>query len=331
MSGMNVGVTYFIWIGIFNLMIVAQFWSFANDLYNKDEGERLFPIVGFGASLGAVLGAMIANHLIPQLGILPLLLAGAILLAMQLQITNYVDGHSTRSDTSGKRADAAPPGSGGSAFAMVFKTPYLLWIGLMILLLNTVTATGEYMFGYIVRDAAHNYVASGQAPGMSVADVIGSFYSKYFAAINGLGLLLQLFVVSRIIRYLGVPIAVAIPAVLSFCVYGIIAVWPTLWIVFATKVAENGTNYSLTNTVRNTLFLPCTREEKYSAKQAIDSFFVRVGDVGTAALVFIGTRMGLTANGFAKVTTVLCLIWIGLAILVGRAYTQRSQQQQKAA
>ena len=51
------GVPFFLWVGIFNLMIVAQFWSFANDLYTKDQGERLFPIVAFGASLGAVVGA----------------------------------------------------------------------------------------------------------------------------------------------------------------------------------------------------------------------------------------------------------------------------------
>src|SRR5687768_10167928 len=50
-SGVPLGVVYFVWIGVFSMMIVAQFWSFANDVYSKDEGERLFPIVGFGASL----------------------------------------------------------------------------------------------------------------------------------------------------------------------------------------------------------------------------------------------------------------------------------------
>ena len=47
------GIVFFLWIGIFNLMIVAQFWSFANDIYTSEEGERLFPIAAFGASSGA--------------------------------------------------------------------------------------------------------------------------------------------------------------------------------------------------------------------------------------------------------------------------------------
>ena len=82
---------YFIWIGIFSVMIVAQFWGFANDLYTKDEGERLFPIVGFGASLGAVLGAVIAAWLIAPLGIDQLMLVGAGILVAQVLLTNYVD------------------------------------------------------------------------------------------------------------------------------------------------------------------------------------------------------------------------------------------------
>ena len=60
-AGVPVGVAFFLWVGIFNLMIVAQFWSFANDLYTKDQGERLFPIVAFGASLGAVMGSGVAG------------------------------------------------------------------------------------------------------------------------------------------------------------------------------------------------------------------------------------------------------------------------------
>ena len=72
-------------------MIVAQFWSFANVIYDKSEGERLFAIVGFGASLGAVFGARIADRLIEPLGINQLLLLGAAVLGTQVLLTNYVD------------------------------------------------------------------------------------------------------------------------------------------------------------------------------------------------------------------------------------------------
>jgi MFS family permease len=91
LAGVPLGIAFFLWIGIFNVMIVAQFWSFANDLYTENEGERLFPIVGFGASIGAVLGAVIAGVLIGPLGVYQLMLVGAALLVAEVQITNYLD------------------------------------------------------------------------------------------------------------------------------------------------------------------------------------------------------------------------------------------------
>ena len=78
---------------------------------------------------------------------------------------------------------------------------------------------------------------------------------------------------------------------------------------------------SLNNTVRNMLFLPCTYEQKFSAKQAIDSFFVRMGDVLSATLVFVGTTLVvLPARGFALVNAVLVVVWLVLAWRVGRRY-----------
>ena len=90
-AGVPLAIPYFIWIGVFSLMIVAQFWSFANVIYDKSEGERLFAIVGFGASLGAVVGARVADRLIEPVGINNLLLLGAAVLGSQVLLTNYVD------------------------------------------------------------------------------------------------------------------------------------------------------------------------------------------------------------------------------------------------
>jgi AAA family ATP:ADP antiporter len=326
-AGAPIGIAYFLWIGVFNLMIVAQFWSFANDLYTREEGERLFPIVGFGASLGAVLGAVIAGRLIRPLGVYQLLIVGAALLAAQLQITNYVDRHSSEHDEAAKapakKGASEGPVEGTNAFALVFRTPYLFLIAFMLLLNATVDATGEYILGSIVSDAAQERVDSGRSGGMDVEAVIGSFYSRYFALINLTSLLLQLFVVSRIVKYLGVSAAVTILPALSLVAYNVLAFVPSIWAVLGAKVSEKGTDYSLSNTVRNMLFLPCTREEKYSAKQAIDSFFFRMGDVVSAALVFVGTHVGLTATGFAKVNVLLAAAFLGLAVLVGRAYAGR--------
>jgi AAA family ATP:ADP antiporter len=141
--------------------------------------------------------------------------------------------------------------------------------------------------------------------------------------VNILGLLLQLFVVSRVVKYLGVPVGVVIGPILSLTAYGIISFFPLLRAVLAAKVAENSTDYSLNNTIRNMLFLPCTREQKYSAKQAIDSFFVRMGDVLSAAIVFVGTSiLSLSPRSFALVNASLVIVWLVLAYRIGREYKE---------
>ena len=319
--GIPLGIIYFVWIGIFNLMVVAQFWSFANDVYSKEEGERLLVIVGLGASLGAVAGAAVADRLIEPFGVLQLMLIGAGVLALQLLLTNHIDRVERGRRTPEPKAKKVSGAPAQNAFAMVFKTRYLLLMALMILLINWINTTGEYILGSIVKEQASAMVAGGTARGLSEAQIIGGFYAKYFSLANVTGLLLQLFVVSRLIKHRGVGVAVMILPAISFGVYNILIFMPLLNAALAAKVIENSTDYSLNNTVRNMLFLPCTYEQKFAAKQAIDSFFVRMGDVLSAALVFVGTTLlALPSYGFAAVNAVLAILALILAWRVGRYY-----------
>ena len=313
------GMIYFVWIGVFNLMIVAQFWSFANDVYSKPEGERLLVIVGLGASLGAVAGSLAADRLIEPFGVLQLMLLGAGVLGLQLLLTNYIDRiERGRRPAAPKKVNAARP---TNAFAMVFRTRYLLLMGLMLMLANWINTTGEYILGSIVKEYAVTAIAAGTAPGLSEGQIIGDFYAKYFSMVNATGLILQLFVVSRIVKYFGVAWAVMVLPALSFGAYNVLVFVPFLTAVLTAKVVENSTDYSLNNTVRNMLFLPCTYEQKFAAKQAIDSFFVRMGDVLSAVLVFIGTTaIALPPRGFAAVNVTLALVMLLLAWRVGRYY-----------
>jgi len=332
-AGLAIGVVFFLWIGIFNLMIVAQFWSFANDVYSKDEGERLFAIVGFGASLGAVVGARAAGRLIEPLGIDLLLLFGGALLGGQVLLTNWIDRRERV-----RRARRVTPGpspvtsgAGRNAFAMVFRTRYLLLIAIMLLLLNWVNTTGEYILGSIVEEAASDKVAAGGPGALSKEQIIGRFYSTYFLMVNIVGLVLQLFVVSRVVKYCGVRWAVMILPLVAFGAYNILIFLPILRAVLAAKVLENSIDYSLNNTVRNMLFLPCTYEEKFSAKQAIDSFFVRMGDVLSALVVFLGASLAVSPRGFALVNALLVAAWLVVAWRVGRIYTARTAAERVAA
>ena len=354
-SGVEVGVAFFLWVGVFNLMIVAQFWSFANDVYTKDQGERLFPIVAFGGSLGAVLASVFASKLIPLTGIPELLLVAAALLVLATVLSNVVDArersqhethlplHLTTAEIpaatgeyqvqlvedANKLTVSLPgigPGSRKGTFRLVFQDRYLLLIAFLALILNWVNTTGEYILSRTVETAAQAAVASGTARGLTVPEYIGEFYSNFFFAVNLLGLTVQLFLVSRLLKYFGVRVAVMVLPVIALFGYAVLAFVPILALVRVVKIAENATDYSVQNTIRNVLFLPTNRDQKYKAKQAIDSFFVRGGDVLAALLVFVGTTsVKLTADGFARVNLVLAGIWLVIAAAIGREYTRKSK------
>ena len=347
--GVQLGVVYFLWLGIFSVMIIAQFWSFANDIYHKEEGERLFPIVALGQSLGAVLGAGVAGVLVGPLGVYELMLVGAVLLVAQVQLTNYVDSRERRLKPAtentammtatgsirledvqkmleeAKEAEKAKPPpeeeEGTGAFALVFRTPYLLMIGVLMMLLNFVNTNGEYILGRVVAEGAAEAVAAGQAGGLTEVEYITAFYAVFNLGVALAGVLLQLFVVSRVVKYLGVGVGLMILPLTSVGAYSLIAFYPVLTYIRWAKTAENSTDYSLNNTVRNMLFLPTTREQKYKAKQTIDSFFVRVGDTLSAVLVLVGTTfLALSAAGFAAVNILAVIVWLALAYKIGHEY-----------
>ncbi len=339
------GIPFYLWVGIFNMMVVAQFWSFANDYYTEEQGKRLFAIIGFGMSAGAVFGGFITKKLIHPLGLYQLMLLSAGLLIVSLLLTLVAANRRNRSGLIASQPNPVEPekmeGPGG--FALVMKNRYLLLIAVMMILANLVNTTGEYILGARVTDAQEKAVAEVVAtPGMSRVDLeaaqqlrqeqvgegIGNFYAGFFAIVNLVGLLTQLFLVSRIVGWFGVNRAIMVLPLVAVGGYIMIALFPVLSVARWAKTAENSTDYSLQNTVRNMLFLPTTRAEKFKAKQAIDAFFVRAGDVLAALLVLGGTTLlGLAPSGFALVNVIIALLWVVLAFFIGRRYLLLSRSR----
>lgn len=322
-SNTLLAVAFFLWVGVFNLMVPAQFWSFANDVYTVEQGKRLFAIVAFGASLGAVLGSDIARRLIEPVGLEQLLLVSAALLGLALLVTSLIER--LQGATRGPTARNAPeePLPPGDAFSLVRRNRYLLLVGLLMLMLNWVNTTGEYILGDTVKQAIETR-SLDIAPELRdewVGEQIGRFYAGFYRVVNLLGLFLQLFVVSRILKYLGVRIALLILPCIALGGYALLAALPLLSVVRWAKTAENATDYSLQNTVRQALFLPTTREEKYKAKQAVDTIFVRAGDVLSALLIYVGVNLlALGPRQFALVNLGLVVVWLVLAIRIGKDY-----------
>jgi AAA family ATP:ADP antiporter len=322
------GVAFYLWIGIFNISVVAQFWSFANDIYSPEQGKRLFVIVVFGQSAGAVLGPQIASVLIEPLGPYQLLLLSGAVLGLSLFATNTVESRGSGVAKAAESPSSAPPreepmGREG-AYKLVFGSGYLLGIAMLILFLNWVNTNGEYILGRVVTAAAEAAVAAD--PSVDIEIYIGKFYANFFKIVNIVGLLVQLILVSRILKYFGVRVALLVLPIIAFAGYALAVVYPVLGMIRWIKTAENATDYSLQNTLRGVLFLPTTREEKYKAKQAIDTLFVRAGDLLSTALVLLGTAiLTFRTEHFAMVNLGLLVVWIVLAIRVGGRFMKMTK------
>jgi AAA family ATP:ADP antiporter len=342
--GTAIGLSFFIYLGIINVFLIAQFWSFANDIYTERQGKRLFAIIAIGQSLGAVLGPKIAAAFAADIFVLLLISAGIFAACMLLYniINRRESSASSVATGGGEAAESEAPLAKGGGFGLVFKSRYLLLIALMILVTNIVNTTGEYILSNAAKTYSEEVVPSLDVEQLQRADaaalaspdgranpevakaaarkkalrgarseVIGAFYGNFFFWVNLIGVLVQMFVVSRIFKYFGVRAALFVLPVIAFGSYGAFAVIGGLTVLRFAKTAENATDYSLQNTVKQALFLPTSREEKYKAKAAIDTFFVRFGDTAAAAIVWAGLHaLHFSPRTFALVNVALVLAWL---------------------
>jgi len=215
---------------------------------------------------------------------------------------------------SGRKPSSAPLKAAGG-FSLVLKRPYLLGIALLTLVYNTVNSNGEFILGQSVVEQVSRLGGSEAEQ----ARIIGGFYGGYFTAVTILSALLQLFVVSRVLSRFGVGRALLVLPVIALGSYGVMAVLPVLALIRAGKVLENSVDYSLQSTTRQALYLPTSPDEKYKAKAAIDTFFVRFGDVLSLVLVAVATGpLGLGVTAMTVINVALVGVWLGLAVFVGR-------------
>lgn len=318
----RLGLVFYVWVGIFNMMVVAQFWAYANDLYGKAQGERLFPMVALGASLGAAVGSQMAESLIRQLGVPRMtLLAAAILVLCSglFWLIEQREGPARAPATVAASGAAKPAPTGG--FTLVLRYRYLLMIALFSMAFSWVNTNGEYMLGKLIKADGAQAVARGIIRQSELGEFIYESYAQFFFRVNVLGVLFQSFAVSRLVKWLRLPKAFLILPILALANANVVAFLPLIGLVKAGKVAENAVDYSLNNTLRHMLWLVTSPEMKYKAKQAVDTFCVRIGDVCSALSVWVCVGLlGLSVQRFASVSIVLASVWLLLALVIGRAY-----------
>jgi AAA family ATP:ADP antiporter len=252
------------------------------------------------------------------------MLVAAGLLLLCLGLTYMANARESSRAPKAAHEGGAPkeaPIGGSNGFALVLRDRYLLLFAAVIFVLNWVTKTGDYVLDRQLLDTAHNVL---HVHGAEAHEYVGQFKARYFEWVNGLGVAFQLFAVSRIIKYLGLRVALVIMPIASCLGYGATFVAPLIGVLFAARVVESSLDYSLSNTTRQALWLSTSRDAKYKAKQVIDTFVVRAGDVLSAALVWIGSKTALSPRGFIAANVGLSIAWLAFAFALGTAYVRRT-------
>lgn len=314
-----IGIAFYVWLGVFVLSSVAQVWSLANDLYPSQKGRRLFPIVALGAPLGSALGALAAGHLFTGGLAIPLLMQlAAGLLLLQLALLAIIVRR--------PEAKAVPdePLEGRGGFALVMSEPYLREIAMLLVVLNLVNTTGEYLLSRaVLGQAADALAAAGTVadPAAFRADFLRHTYGDFYFVVNVASVIVQALVAGRLVGRFGIRGALFALPLVAFGAYAAMAASVSFVVMRALKVAENATDYSIENTAKALLWLPTSRDVKYKAKQTVDAFFVRLGDVLAALVVFVfADRLALATSHVALVNAGLALVAMGLAVRVARRH-----------
>jgi ATP:ADP antiporter, AAA family len=310
-AGAPIGFTFFVWLGIFSTFSIAQFWSLANEHMTEDEGKRLFPLIAVGGTVGGIVGAQFAARFLERLTTLQMMLVAALILVACMWLTHL--GHDAANSHRARQPDGPPPSRdyrGG--FTLVLGDRYLSLIGISVVIVNLITATGDFILAQMVSTRAHALAPAARG------HFIAAFYGDLQTWTTVLTALVQILLVARAFRAIGIGGTLLFMPMVVLTGYGLFAALPFLGIAAAVKVTEGTTDYSLQNTVQQALFLPTSVDAKYKAKSAIDTVSKRLGDLGSTALVSAGSFAGLHVLGFAIANVVAAAVWIWLCILMRR-------------
>ncbi len=316
-QGWRIAIAFYVWLGMFSVIVLALFWAFAADLFNLKSGQRIFPLIAAASALGALLGAGLAGRLYLLLGHDGVMYTAVLLLLVPWWLSRQTECSVPVDSRSHVNVPLdVQPYLLSEGFQVVWRSRYLTLIAAFVILLNLINSNGEYIIATFVTDHVH---AAGMGTVGSADDYIALFYSRYLLATTSLSFLIQLFLVSRIFDRLGIEGALYILPILMIINYSIIALVPILVVARTALIAENSVYYSLQSTIRHALFLPVSREEKYVGKHTIDTFLFRVGDVFSGGFVYVTSALvGLGVVGFVAINIALAGTLLALSRAIGR-------------
>ena len=308
--------SFFVWLSVMNLFIVSVFWSFMADLFTPEQGTRLFGVIAAGGSSGALVGPLITTGLTFVVPVPVLMLASACFLLLCVGCIARLDRWGReRSEHHQPRPGEPLEGSFLAGVRLTFASPYLLGIcGYLAFL--TMTAT----FLYLEQTRlVSEYLDQPEAR------------TRLFSTVDfTTGLLTwgtQVFLTKRIISRFGLIAPLLFLPVISLVGFLGIALWPSLAVYVGFSVLRRVGEYALSKPAREVLFTVVSREEKYKAKNFIDTAISRGGDASTGWLVTGMKALGATTTHLALALVPLMIVWAWLGAMLARYEKVRSMPQ----
>ncbi len=301
---------FFIWVSVYNLFIVSVFWSFMAATFTNEQAKRLFGVIAAGGTAGALTGPLMTAALVVHVGPVNLLPVSAALLAWTVVCIHRLiawkqSAAAVGPDTVAARPRAATDQSvekamGGSIFAgigLVCRSSYLAGICLLIVLFSSLATFLYFQQAQIVRDSFDD-------PATRTAVFAAMDFS-----VNTITLLFQVFLTGRIVSKIGMGWTLALIPLLLMIGFLALGAAPVLGVLVVVQVLRRAGNYAVMRPAREMLYVVVSREEKYKAKNFIDTVVYRGGDA-LSAWVYAGLQgAGLTASRIALAAVPLAGIW----------------------
>jgi ATP:ADP antiporter, AAA family len=318
---------YFVWVSVFNLFVVAAFWSLMADVFSREQAGRLFGFIWAGASTGGMIGPALARELSVPLGAINLLPLSAGLLLLSMLFMAQVIGWQRRRAAAAPQAaaaiaagEAAPRAHGGvgggvfAAFGQVARSPYLLGIAVFVLLMTWVST-----FLYLEQQA---FVAKV----FSSTNERARFFASIDLYVQTASLTIQFLLFGRLFKWFGMRALLASVPLVMTVGYAIFALAPFFTVLVVVYAVRRVADYAITRPCRDSLFTVVSREEKYQAKSLIDTFAYRGGDALSGSL-YKGLTGGFGAGPAAIgwLGAGISVVWTVLALALGRAFQQRGR------
>jgi AAA family ATP:ADP antiporter len=302
----SLGPSFWILTSIYSLFVPSVFWGFMADTFLPEQSKRLFGFISVGGTLGALAGAFLTSQIAERVGTPVLMVISVLLLECAVQAARRFPP-SFREET--RVRDEAERPVGGSAFAgitHVLTSPYLLGISAYMLL---------FTIGSTVL-----YFQQAEIVGARYADreARTAFLAGIDTWVQTFTIFAQLFVTGRVIKWLGITFTLCLMPAISVLGFTALGVWGTLAAFVAFQVLRRAGEYAFARPAREVLYTVVPPEDRYKAKNFIDTFVYRGGDqIGAWSYAGLSAA-GLAVSSISLLAAPMSLAWLGVGLWLGR-------------